>query len=179
MKSQCEKMIQIAQELDFYTAAPLDVSTLKPNPEVRKMCESNKCHQYDKNWACPPGCGTLEECQNKIAQYECGILLQTVGDIEDSFDFEAMTELEQQHTERFLKLVKALREMNLEIFPLNVGCCTNCEQCTYPDAPCRAPEQAYSSVEAYGLIVSELCKDNKVNYYYGSDKMAYTACILY
>ncbi|MEG1619712.1 MAG: DUF2284 domain-containing protein [Eubacterium sp.] len=174
-----EKIVQIAKEYGFFTVSSLDVKTVISNIEVRKMCEANKCHKYNENWTCPPACGTLEECQSKINTYENGILLQTVGDIEDSFDFEAMEELESIHKKRFSSFVEAFRKLNPNILPLNVGCCTNCEICTYPDEACRMPEKAYASLEGFGLLVSELCQKNGAKYYYGSDKMAYTACVLY
>ena len=33
-------------------------------------------------------------------------------------------------------------------------------------------------MEAYGMLVLEVCKANGLKYYYGSDKMAYNACFL-
>ena len=35
-----------------------------------------------------------------------------------------------------------------------------------------------ASMEAYGLLVLEVCKANGLQYYYGSDKMAYNSCFL-
>lgn len=176
---QTGEILKAAESAGFYTVQSIDVKTLKPNPEVRKMCETNKCHQYGQNWTCPPACGTVEECRDKIKAYGHAVLLQTVGDIEDSFDFEAMEALEAKHKQQFTALVEDLRKTQPDLLPLNVGCCTSCTQCTYPDAPCRFPDKACASVEGYGLLVSDLCKENGVKYYYGTDKMAYTACILF
>ena len=33
-------------------------------------------------------------------------------------------------------------------------------------------------MEAYGMLVLEICKKNGLTYYYGADKMAYTSCFL-
>ena len=35
-----------------------------------------------------------------------------------------------------------------------------------------------SSMEAYGMVVLEVCRANGLQYYYGADKMAYTSCFL-
>ena len=35
-----------------------------------------------------------------------------------------------------------------------------------------------SSMEAFGILVLEACQANGLSYYYGSDKIAYTACFL-
>ncbi|MBQ1285744.1 MAG: DUF2284 domain-containing protein, partial [Lachnospiraceae bacterium] len=57
--------------------------------------------------------------------------------------------------------------------------CNRCKECTYPDAPCRFPEKAVSSMESYGLYVSDVCKKNNVAYNYGPEKMCYSGCFLY
>ncbi|MBQ8925438.1 MAG: DUF2284 domain-containing protein, partial [Clostridia bacterium] len=40
-------------------------------------------------------------------------------------------------------------------------------------------DKAMSSMEAYGLFVTRVCKDNGVPYYYGPKTITYTACVLY
>jgi predicted metal-binding protein len=64
------------------------------------------------------------------------------------------------------------------VLALGAGCCTICRTCAYPDAPCRFPDRAVASMEAFGLLVLEVCKANGLQYYYGSDKMAYNSCFL-
>ena len=64
------------------------------------------------------------------------------------------------------------------MLPIGAGCCTKCKVCTYPDAPCRFPDQAFSSMEAYGMLVTQVCKANGLEYYYGPCTIAYTSCYL-
>ena len=52
------------------------------------------------------------------------------------------------------------------------------QTCTCPDAPCRFPDQAFSSMEAYGMLVMQVCQANHLDYYYGPGKIAYTSCYL-
>ena len=163
----------------FEVVSDLDVSTIKLMDEVRNMCAENKCQQYGVNWACPPGCGTLEECRERVSKYSKGVIFQTVGDVEDSFDFEAMKEIEKKHKNRFFKLIENLEDSNLEIMFFGTGCCTSCKKCTYPDKPCRFPKRLISSMEAYGMLVSDVCKTNNIDYYYGKTKIAYTACLIF
>ena len=33
-------------------------------------------------------------------------------------------------------------------------------------------------MEAYGMLVLEVCKDNHLGYYYGPNTIAYTGCFL-
>lgn len=173
-----EKLSEIAKNFGFTAWAPLDVRTLSLKAEVRAMCADNTCGQYGKRWSCPPGCGTLEACSDQLREYSNGILVQTVGHIEDSFDFEAMEEIEAVHKARFLEMYTALKNENARVLAIGSGCCTRCAVCTYPDDPCRFPDAMISSMEAYGMLVLEVCKANELPYYYGSDKIAYTSCFL-
>lgn len=163
----------------FETVAELDVSTLKALPEVREMCAVNTCGKYNACWSCPPGCGSVEECEAKMKQYKYGILVQTVGEIEDSLDWEGIMEVKEVHDGRFLKGTEIVRAQKDEMLPLGDGACVRCKKCTYPDAPCRFPELASSSMEAFGLFVSDVCKKNGIAYNYGNGKMAYTGCYLF
>ena len=173
-----KKLAELAEKSGFTAWAPLDVSTLVVKQEVRDMCADNTCGAYEKRWSCPPGCGTLEECAERLRKYSHGILVQTCGDVEDGFDFEAMMEIEADHKAHLQEMYAILRATGEDVLALGAGCCTQCRECTYPDAPCRFPDRAVASMEAYGLLVLEVCKANGLQYYYGSDKMAYNSCFL-
>lgn len=73
-----EELEKEGMQHGFTHVAPLDCKTVELMPEVRTMCEQNTCHRYGKCWSCPPGCGSLEECQKIIDQYQHGIIVQTV-----------------------------------------------------------------------------------------------------
>ena len=173
-----EQLAEMAKEAGFSAWAPLDAANIELKTEVRDMCAVNSCGQYGKRWSCPPGCGTLEECAQRMQGYPRGILVQTYGDIEDGFDFEAMMEIEAEHKEHFLEMYDALREAGASVLALSAGCCTQCAKCTYPDEPCRFPDKCVASMEAYGILVLEVCKKSGLQYYYGADKMAYNSCFL-
>ena len=49
---------------------------------VRYVCET-ECPQYGKSWACPPGVGTVEECQAKCLSYENCLMIATVTEVAD------------------------------------------------------------------------------------------------
>ena len=54
-----------------------------------------------------------------------------------------------------------------------------CAKCTYPDKPCRYPSKRLSSMEAFGLFVSDICARSGLGYNYGPRTMTYTSCLLY
>ncbi len=173
-----EDLTRLAEAAGFTAWGRLDAGTLEVKPEVRDMCAVNSCGVYNKVWSCPPGCGELEECSARLKKYGGGILVQTTGDIEDSFDFEGIMDIEADHKDHFTKMYAELRKAGVDVLALGAGCCRQCKTCTYPDAPCRFPEQMVSSMEAYGLVVLEVCKANDLQYYYGPNTMTYTSCFL-
>ena len=170
-----ETAAKAAAEAGFVYAAPLDPGTIVLKEEVRQMCAA--CGRYGKCWSCPPGCGTLEECRGRVACYRNGILVQTVGELEDEFDGEGMMETEALHKTRFRDLRQMLTGEN--ILALGAGSCTVCKNCTYPDEGCRFPEKQISSMEAYGMVVTEVCRANGMVYNHGKNTIAYTSCILF
>ena len=98
--------------------------------------------------AAPPGCGTLEECAQQLMGYTHGILVQTYGDIEDGFDFEAMMEIEMEHKAHFAEMQEALHEAGVPVLALGAGCCTQCAKCTLVDSVHRWP---YCSQRSAGV----------------------------
>ena len=173
-----EQLKAIAEESGFSACASLSIQTIELKPEVRDMCAANTCGMYGKRWSCPPGCGTLEECAAQLKGRSMGILVQTIGEIEDSFDFEAMMEIEADHKEHFTAMYAALRAAGADVTAIGAGCCTVCPKCSYPDEPCRFPDKKVTSMEAYGMVVNEICKANGLPYNYGPERMAYTSCFL-
>lgn len=171
-----DKWIKQALETGFSYAVELDFSSMELLPEIRQMCEMNTCGAYEKNWSCPPACGSLEACSERLSQYKSGILVQTVGEIEDWMDFEGMMRIEQEHKEKFDLFAQELRKEIPQCLPVGTGGCRVCSSCTYPDSPCRFPDKCYTSMEAYGMEVNRICKANNLQYNYGPGKIAYTAC---
>lgn len=173
-----DELKQLALDCGFDHVGDLDVSTIELKPEVRSACAENKCQAYGKNWVCPPACGTLEECGERLHKYQKGLILQSTGELEDSFDFEGIMELAQRHGESFGEFSAKVKKMFPDALILGDGACRNCKTCTYPDAPCRFPDKQSSAMEAFGMLVSEVCQKNDIPYYYGTGTLTYVGCIL-
>ncbi|AFV01645.1 hypothetical protein UNSWDHB_700 [Dehalobacter sp. UNSWDHB] len=167
-----------ALEFGFSHVGNLDADTIVVREEVRSDCAKNKCKVYDKNWSCPPACGPLEECASDIKKYKNGLILQTTGQLEDSFDIEAMAETQELHNEHCNKFSEYIHKNFPDSLFLVAGACTRCKECTYPDKPCRFPDKMNSSMEAYGLVVSDVCAANNIPYYYGPNTITYVGCAL-
>lgn len=175
---ELEILKEKGKEIGFTHVNELESSTIQLMTEVRDMCAANTCGQYGVKWSCPPGCGTLEECEARVRSYDKGLIVQTVGQLEDNMDIETMMETESIHKENFIRFRDYLLEKYPKLLPLGAGCCTNCSKCTYPHEPCRFPDKAIASMEAYGMLVNQVCKDNGVAYNYGPCTISYTSCYL-
>ena len=173
-----EDFIAMAKESGFTAAGVLDPSTIELRQEVRDMCAEDKCHAYGHNWTCPPHCGTLEECRGRIKKYQTGIIVQTTGQLEDSLDYEAMMDTAALHKKNLVAFFQKVQETYPNALCLGAGGCSICEKCSCPDSPCRFPQKAFSSMEGYGMVVSDVCKNNGIPYYYGENTITYVGCYL-
>ena len=178
MVYNADDLITEAKALGFTHAGALNMDALVFMPEVREMCAANRCHQYGTNWTCPPGCGSIEDAAARASKYTFGLLVQTVGRLEDDFDYEIIQSTGDQHKDNFIRLAEHVRERYPDMLPMGAGGCRICDTCTYPDAPCRCPDRAIPSMEAYGLWVSKVCELSGVPYYHGKLTVTYTSCYL-
>lgn len=173
-----QRWIDEALQLGFANAAPLDTAALCSREDVRAACAEDKCRAYGRNWTCPPYCGTPEECERAMRSFSGGILLQTVGHTRKAIDTRAYRETEQRHLALFHALSRRIRSEHPGALCLGSGGCRICESCAFPE-PCRFPDLACSSMEGYGLFVTEVCRANGLPYHHGDGTITYTACILF
>ena len=144
---------------------------------VVDACAQNACGCYGKTWQCPPGVGTFEEVKAKCLAYENVLVFTTCHSLEDSFDIEGMHSGRLEH-EKITDQVTAMFE-DRKIRALSAEGCGLCKVCTYPNAPCRFPEKARSSVEANAISVVELAKQCGIHYKNGQNTVTYFSVILY
>jgi predicted metal-binding protein len=173
-----QDLVEQALTFGFSHAALLDAGTLSLRSEVRDMCANGKCKTYNTRWSCPPACGTLEEIGAKFAGYRTGIIVQTTAELEDEFDFDGMKDAAKLQGDRFLAFRNELLKQWPTLIALGAGGCRRCEKCTWPDEPCRLPDEMLTSMEASGLLVSDVCAANGIAYYYGPKTLTYTGCYL-
>jgi predicted metal-binding protein len=178
VQNAVEKVKQLALQCGFSHAAKLQVSTIRVREEVRAMCAVNKCRQYGANWACPPACGTLEECDAIMRQFSWGVLVQTTGRLADTLDYEGMEAAGKAHGEYLEIFAAEILKSSPRRLVLGAGACRRCPVCAYPDEPCRMPGRMIMPMEGFGIEVSALCAANGLGYYYGPGTLTYTGCAL-
>jgi len=177
-----ESLVAIALQSNASHAAVLETSTIEFHEDFRKACEKNACKKYGTSWMGPPAIGPISVLIKRAAGYSYGLLFQTLHRVAGSFDMKGMLKAAGVHEAVFRNLLKRIRERypGENLLPLNAGCCSICPACAYLDEePCRNPDQAVSSVEAYGINVIALQKSAGLPHYGGKNTVTYVGLILF
>lgn len=175
-----EEMISLALELGAHQAAVVEVASIPFQREFRKACEANMCGQYGKCWMCPPDVGDIDDLIRNASTRRHALVFQSIGPLEDSYDFEGMEAAGEVHQ----AIVRTLREhLGGELthfLPLGAGGCKECEQCSKRvNKPCPFPEKAMASLESYGIAVSELANLCGMKYINGENTVTYFGAFLF
>lgn len=175
-----QELIDIALDAGAVKATIIDGSSIVLNAAFRDICKSNGCGMYGRCWMCPPDIGEIEPMMAEVRKYSHGLLYQTIADIEDSFDIEGMQEAGKRHilvSQRLEAFLMLQLEKHLH---LSCGGCRVCERCAKLDGlPCRDPERAMSSMEAYGIDVYQTCKPTDLKYINGQNTVTYFGIVLF
>lgn len=177
-----QELVKLALEAQASAAAVLNTSAIQFHEDFRKACEKNLCRKYDTNWMGPPAIGPVSALKARALEYRRGLLFQTVHRLTSNFDWKGMVAAAGIHGHIFRELLARLRSEHPQeaLLPLNAGCCAVCETCAYLEAePCRHPDQAVSSVEAYGMNVIALQKSAGLPYNNGKNSVTYVGLILF
>lgn len=149
-------------------------------PELRGSCDQNYCGRFKTCWVGPPAIGDVEALMQRVLDFPAALVVQTVGQLEDSYDYEGMMAAKDTHEQMFRSLRPAVHALfsgqpNLD---LSCGCCNLCEKCTYPNEPCILPDEAVSAVEAYGINVNPMLEACGLKYNNGKDTVSYVSLYL-
>ena len=174
-----ENLQEIMDEAGAFQFGIVDTADIIFSEEVRKMCEDNVCQKYGTTWACPPALGTVDECRERCLRYRKMLVFSGKYDLDDSFDFEGMTEALDTFKGVSRNLEKAVKPCMSDYLLLANEGCGYCESCTYPDNPCRFPDRVFGSVEGYGIFVNKLAKTAGINYINGANTVTYFGALLY
>ena len=68
----------------------------------------------------------------------------------------------------FAKLANLLKQQGCELRVLSTESCAICEECSYPNGPCRHPDLMFPCVESQGILVTELFEKNGMEFFKGN-----------
>ena len=176
-----KQLIDAVLALGADCAAVIDTRDVVTDRAFRPMCEANACGRYGKCYMCPPDVGEIDALIASLSDYSSVLVYQHVEALEDSFDAEGM------HRARLVmfRMAQALRDRVRElgishVLHLTAGACGVCKRCAKEDGlPCRAPDRATSSLEAYGIYVSRLAESAGMRYINGQNTVTYFGAVFF
>ena len=171
--------IEAAKKLGFTNAVSIKSELILCEESIRALCAPGKCGNYGSSWICPPGCGSIESCREIVAGYEKAVLVQSMSENVDFSNAEEMLNITKAHNELAVKLFEKIRKEQGSAYLLTTGGCGLCEECTFPDQPCRIPDKNRGSLSAFGINVTKLCEMAEMEFSFTTGVMRMMACILY
>lgn len=175
MKEIIEKIIKN----QIFQSAEIKTADIPFSEDVLNACKLNHCGRYNTNWTCPPASGDLGSVKKSVLSFKKAFIFNRVYKLEDSFDIEGMDNARDEINNLCDKVIDYLIENNIKYKMLKAGSCNICKVCAYPDKPCRHKDKACLSLEACGINVVDLAKQNGMNYFNGNNTVTYFAIVLY
>ena len=167
------------KELGFSNVEKISVSDIVFEPSLIELCQLNSCGNYGMNYTCPPFVGDTAELINEAKSYKTGYVFQKIYKIEDSFDIEGMNDARISFRCLTKMTDEMLKDKAEDYKILSAGGCTECDECGLKTGePCRYPEVAYPSLEAYSVNVSKLADLSGMKYINGQNTVTYFGMIL-
>ena len=174
-------IISEALKLGVYKARVIEANKIETDAAFRGMCQSNACGRYGKCYMCPPDVGDIESLRARVTEYDLALVWQTVTELEDSFDFEGMTEARKDTNPIALALRRVFSDRNItKVLHLGAGGCGLCDECgKITGESCRFPTLAMPSLESHGINVSKLASAADMKYTNGQNTVTYFGVVLF
>lgn len=145
----------------------IETDELEFTERVRMICRS-ECPMYGKTWACPPAVGSVDECEARCRKFKNALLFTTLREVDDIADIEATLATRKEHEDIASLVAELIKGQCSEVYILSTEACDECEECTYPDAPCRFPERMHPCVESHGILATNIAEKRGIEFYDGN-----------
>ena len=174
-----ELLEQKLSELPLYIYDHLDITELEFSDRIRWICE-HECPMYGKSWACPPGVGTMRECQRKCLSYENCLMISTIVEVEDITNIEETLATRPDHEDITNQVRDILVELGVNPYVLSTEACALCEHCAYLEGkPCRMPQKMHPCVESHGINVVPMLENRGLHFQFGANVVTWISLLLY
>ena len=174
-----QQILEKLQDLPLYVYDFIEPSALEFTGRVRWICE-NECPMYGKSWACPPGVGTVEECEKRCGSYNGCLMISTITEVSDITNIEETLATRAEHERITNQVGKMLRDAGIEPYILSTEACALCERCAYLDGePCRMPEKMHPCVESHGINVMPLLEEQGLEFQYGENVVTWISLLFF
>ena len=168
----------LAKNYEIRTIGP-PAPTDETMSKCRELCGQNLCGTFNANWGCPPGVGSEKECLSLVKRYFDAAVIMRRYDGIDLKDKTITDRIVKDHQELCRRFGNVLRKNGYDVLPLADGGCTYCGTCSYPDSPCRFPDQRITSVSCYGILMDEYMGSQGVDFTFEKESMTLYGIMLY
>ena len=174
-----ELLEQQLSELPLYVYHFMTPRELEFSERIRWICE-HECPMYGKSWACPPGVGSVEECQKTCLGYENALLISTITEVSDITNITETLATRPDHEAITNEVRDLFRAQGIDPYVLSTESCAECDRCAYLDGePCRLPERMHPCVESQGINILPIIDDLGLTFQYGENVVTWFSLLLY
>ena len=174
-----ELLEQQLSELPLYVYEFIDPRELEFSQRVRWICE-HECPMYGKSWACPPGVGSVEECQDKCLGYGSCLMMATITEVTDISDIHETLSTRGGHEKLTNQVRDLFREQGIQPYILSTEACAVCSRCAIEDGlPCRMPGKMHPCVESHGINILALLDDRGLAFQYGENVVTWFSLLFF
>lgn len=174
------KLEEAALACGAFKAAWIPSEKIVLDAGFRKACQSNSCGRYGRCYQCPPDIGEVTQLMERVRAYPFAVLYQSVGQIEDSFDFEGMMDAAKAHLQLSQRIQKAAKAILPEGFLHLSSGCRLCARCAKEEnLPCRHPQEALPALEGCGVDVYNTAAGTQLHYINGQNTVTYFGLVLF
>ena len=146
-------------ELPLYIYDFIDPRDLEFSDRIRWICE-HECPMYGRSWACPPGVGSVCDCQTKCLSYENCLMISTIVEVADITNINETLATRPEHEAVTNQVRDLMRQLGTDPYILSTEACVLCDRCAILDGqPCRFPEKMHPCVESHGINVVPVLED--------------------
>lgn len=166
-------------ELPLYLYDFIDPRELEFSGRIRWICE-NECPMYGKSWACPPGVGSVPECQEKCFSYKNCLMISTIVEVADIADLEETLATRPEHEAITNTVGSLLEQAGVKPYILSTEACTLCKRCAILDGqPCRFPEKMHPCVESHSINVVPMLESRGLEFQFGANVVTWISLLFY
>ena len=165
--------------LPLYTYHFITPEDLEFADRIRWICQHD-CPMYGKSWACPPGVGSVPECEARCKAFQNCLMISTITEVSDISDIEETLSTRPAHEVVTNQVRDLFRLQNIEPYILSTEACALCETCAISDGkPCRFPEKMHPCVESHGINVLALIESLGLTFQYGENVVTWFSLLFY
>ncbi|MDD6212441.1 MAG: DUF2284 domain-containing protein [Clostridiales bacterium] len=173
-------MCAAASKEDFTKVSLIDMAQIVIHQDYRLYCEENRCGNYNRNYGCPPDCGTAAEMENRARQYRRALVMQTCMEVDDVEDQELLREIRKEHNRKSRSVAEQFRKAGISGLMMQPGPCSFCKECRkIKGEPCPFPEHRTSCLSAYGVDVTALAESCGMRLDWDGGSISYFSLFLY